>query len=58
MSAEDLESIEAALELLSDSQAMARIAKAEAEVAAGEATTGEEMAALMEERRRRERHGA
>jgi hypothetical protein len=29
---------------------MARIAKAEAEVAAGEATAGAEMAALMEER--------
>ncbi len=58
MSAEDLESIEATLELLSDPQAMARIAAAEADIAAGEATTGAEMAALMQERRRRERHGA
>jgi len=58
MSAEDLESIEATLELLSDPKAMAQIAEAEAEIAAGEATTGAEMATLMEERRRRERHGA
>jgi antitoxin YefM len=58
MSAVDLESIEATLELLSDPQAMARIAAAEADIAAGQATTGAEMAALMEERRRRERRGA
>jgi prevent-host-death family protein len=58
LSAEDLESIEATLELLSDPQAMAEIREADAEVAAGRAISGAEMAALMEERRRRERRGA
>lgn len=58
MSAEDLESIEATLELLSDPQAMAEIREAEAAVAAGEATQGAEMAALMDDRRRREGRGA
>jgi len=58
MSAEDLESIEATLELLSDPQAMAEVREADAAIAAGEAIPGAEVAALMEERRRRERHGA
>jgi antitoxin YefM len=58
MSAEDLESIEATLELLSDPQAMAEIREADAAVAAGEATPGAEMAALMDDRRRREGRGA
>lgn len=58
LSAEDLESIEATLELLSDPQAMAEIREADAQVAAGEAVSGAEMAALMEDRRRRERRGA
>lgn len=58
MSAEDLESIEATLELLSDPEAIAEIGEADAAVAAGEATSGDEMAALMEERRRREGRGA
>lgn len=58
MSAEDLESIEATLELLSDQQAMAEIREADAAIAAGEGTSGAEMAALMEERRRREGRGA
>jgi antitoxin YefM len=49
---EDLESIEATLELLSDPQAMAEIRDAEAAILAGESTSGAEMAALMEERRR------
>ncbi len=52
LSAEDLESLEATIELLSDSQAMARIREAEEAVAAGEVTTGDEMVAIM--RRRRE----
>jgi antitoxin YefM len=58
LSAEDLESIEATLELLSDPQAMAEIREADAQVAAGQAVPGTEMAALMEQRRRRERRGA
>ncbi len=58
MSAEDLESIEATLELLSDPQAIAEIREADAAVAAGEVTSGAEMAALMDDRRRREGRGA
>jgi antitoxin YefM len=58
MSAEDLESIEATLELLSDPRAMAEIREADADVAAGNSVSGAEMAALMEERRRREGRGA
>jgi hypothetical protein len=54
MATEDLESIEATLELLSDHQAVAQVWAAEAAIAAGEATSGAEMAALMEERCRRE----
>jgi antitoxin YefM len=58
LSAEDLESIEATLELLSNPQAMAEIQEADAQVADGQAISGAEMAALMEQRRRRERRGA
>lgn len=58
MSPEDLESIEATLELLSDHEAVAEVWEAEAAIAAGEATSGAEMAALMEDRRRREGRGA
>lgn len=57
VSAEDLESLEATIELLSDESAKARVREAEAAVAAGELTTAEEMAALMEARRRREPRG-
>jgi len=53
-SAEDLDSLEATLELLSSEAAMIRIRDAEAAVAAGDLTTAEEMAALMDERRQRE----
>jgi antitoxin YefM len=52
MAIEDLESLEATLELLADPEAMARLRDAEAQVAAGEVTSEEEMAALMENRRR------
>lgn len=55
ISAEDLESLEATIELLSDSAAMVRIRDAEAAVAAGATTTGEEMAELMAQRAARER---
>lgn len=58
MSVHDLESIEATLELLSDHRAIAEVKEAEAAIAAGEGTSGAEMASLMEERRRREGRGA
>jgi prevent-host-death family protein len=55
ISAEDLESLEATIELLSDPAAMARIREAEAAIARGETTSAEEMATLMAQRRARER---
>jgi prevent-host-death family protein len=55
ISAEDLESLEATIELLSDPAAMARIREAEAALARGESTSAEEMAFLMAQRRARER---
>jgi prevent-host-death family protein len=55
IAAEDLDSMEATIELLSDPDAMARIRQAEADLADGHATTVEAMAALMAERRTRER---
>ena len=57
VSAEDLESLEATIELLSDESARARVREAEASVAAGDLTTAEDVAALMEGRRRRESRG-
>jgi prevent-host-death family protein len=58
LSAEDLESMEATIELLSDQAAMDRVRQAEADVDAGDLTTAAEMAELMERRRQRERRGA
>ena len=55
ISAEDLGSLEATIELLSDPAAMARIQQAEAGLAAGDVTTAEEMTALMAQRKARER---
>lgn len=52
MSAEDLESLEATIELLSDQAAIQRVAESRASVQRGDATTRDEMDALMEERRR------
>jgi len=52
MAAEDLESLEATIELLSDPAAQARIAEAEREIARGELVTEGELRAVMEERRR------
>jgi glyoxylase-like metal-dependent hydrolase (beta-lactamase superfamily II) len=43
---------------LADEAAMARLRQAEADVAAGDVTTAEELAGLMEQRRQRERSGA
>ncbi len=53
LSAQDLESLEATIELLSDASAMERLKEADAAVAAGDVTDAEEMARLMTERRRR-----
>lgn len=58
MSAADLESLEATLELLSDPEALARLAQAQADLAAGQQITGDHMAAVMEQRRHRERPSA
>ncbi len=51
MSAEDLESLEAMIELLSDPAAVAEIEEAEAQIRRGEYTTLDEMRVLMERRR-------
>ncbi len=51
MSVEDLESLEATLELLSDPVAMAEIEVAKQQLAEGEHTTLEELRVLMEKRR-------
>lgn len=58
MSAEDLESLEATLELLSDADALARVAQAQADLAAGRQVTQAQMAAEMERRRQQERPSA
>jgi antitoxin YefM len=55
ISAEDLESLEATIELLADPMAMARIRQAEADLVAGDTTSAEEMAVLMAQRKARER---
>jgi prevent-host-death family protein len=52
ISAEDLDSLEATLELLRDPDAGHRVAQAQADLARGDFTSGEEMAALMDRRRR------
>jgi antitoxin YefM len=54
ISSEDLEALEATIELLSDPAAMARIRAADAALASGEGTSAEEMAILMAQRRARE----
>jgi prevent-host-death family protein len=51
ISAEDLDSLEATLELLSDPAAMERIRIAQDEIARGEGISGEAMDALMARRR-------
>lgn len=55
ISAEDLESLEATIELLADPEAMARVKQAEADIARGQGATTDEMAALMAQRTARER---
>lgn len=51
MSTEDLDSLEATIELLSDPQDQAGITDAEAEISRGDYTTLDELRALMEQRR-------
>jgi prevent-host-death family protein len=51
MSAEDLDSLEATIELLSDPTAQARIAQAEADIDRGDVTTLDELTRIMQERR-------
>ncbi len=51
MSAEDLESLEATIELLSEPDTQAEIAEAEQAIGRGEYTTLDEMRDLMERRR-------
>ena len=51
MAAEDLESIEATLELLADPEAVRRVEQARADLDAGRGTSAEEMATLMNARR-------
>jgi prevent-host-death family protein len=53
VSPQDLASLEETLDILSDPEALAGIREAEAQYARGDVTTGEEMARLIEERRRR-----
>jgi antitoxin YefM len=52
LAAEDLESIEATLELLADARAQERIAAAEADFAAGEVLDEHQVRALMDKRAR------
>lgn len=51
MSPEDLESLEATIELLGDGEAMRRVLEARDDLDAGRGTSGDEMAALMAARR-------
>lgn len=51
ISAEDLASLEATVELLSDPAAMRRVNKAQSDIEAGNFTTGAEMDQLMRSRR-------
>ena len=53
LAVEDLESMQETLELLADPAARDRLDTARAEIARGEYTTGDEMAALMAERAKR-----
>jgi prevent-host-death family protein len=54
ISPEDLAAIEETLDVLSDPEALAEIRESEAQAARGEFTPAEEMARLLEERRRRQ----
>ena len=52
LAAEDLESLEATLELLADTQAQERIAAAEADFATGDVLDEQQVRALMDKRAR------
>jgi antitoxin YefM len=52
ISAEDLESLEATLELLSDPEAMGRVRQAQSDIEKGNFVTGEEMERAMRDRGR------
>lgn len=52
LAAEDLESLEATLELLADTQAQERIAAAEADFATGDVLDEQQVRALMDQRAR------
>ncbi len=52
ISAEDLDSMEATLELLADPAAMERVRQAQVDLVAGAGTSGQQMRELMEQRRR------
>ncbi len=58
LAADDLESLEATIELLADEDAIRRIQEADADIAAGRVTAAEEMAELMAKRRRRDHRDA
>lgn len=55
LAAEDLDSMEATIELLADKAVMGRVRQAEADVANGDVTTSEEMTELVRARRLAER---
>ena len=55
LAAEDLDSMEATIELLADEAAMKRVHQADTDIAAGRVTTADEMDELMKRRRQRER---
>ncbi len=55
VAADDLASLEATLELLSDQAAMKRVRDADAAILVGDLTTRDDMAQLMDARRSRER---
>lgn len=52
ISAEDLASLEATLELLSDQEALGRLRQAQSDIVQGDFTTGEEMDQVMRNRGR------
>lgn len=51
MSAEDLDSLEATIELLADQAAQRRVEESEAAIARGDYTTLEDIVAIMEQRK-------
>ena len=53
LSARDLESLEATIELLSDATAIERLRTAEADIARGEGATSDDMESIMRERKTR-----